>query len=115
MPAALADFCRKTGQPAPSEPGAVVRCCLESLALRYRWVLEQLEELTGQRLDVIHVVGGGSQNALLCQLTADAATARCSPARSRRRRSATCWCRRSAWGCSGRWPTAARWCGGRWR
>jgi rhamnulokinase len=72
MPAALADFCRRTGQPAPTEPGAVVRCALESLAMRYRWVLERLEELIGKRLDVIHVVGGGSQNELLCQLTADA-------------------------------------------
>jgi rhamnulokinase len=72
MPAALADFCRKTGQPAPAEPGAVVRCALDSLALRYRWVLARLEELTGRRLEVIHIVGGGSQNALLCQLTADA-------------------------------------------
>ncbi len=72
MPAALADYCRKTGQPAPDGPGAVVRCALESLVLRYRWVLERLEELLGRRLDVIHVVGGGSQNTLLCQLTADA-------------------------------------------
>jgi rhamnulokinase len=72
MPAALADFCKRTGQPAPVEAGAVVRCTLESLALRYRWVLEKLEELLGRRLDVIHVVGGGSQNALLCQFTADA-------------------------------------------
>jgi rhamnulokinase len=72
MPAALADFCRRTGQPAPAEPGAAVRCCLESLALKYRWVLEKLEGLVGKRLDVIHVVGGGCQNALLCQWTADA-------------------------------------------
>jgi rhamnulokinase len=72
MPAAIADFCRKTGQPAPTEPGPVVRCALEALALRYRWVLERLEELTGKRLDTIHVVGGGSQNTLLNQLTADA-------------------------------------------
>jgi rhamnulokinase len=47
-------------------------CALESLALRYRWVFERLEELLAHRLDVIHVVGGGSQNALLCQFTADA-------------------------------------------
>src|SRR5262249_28084722 len=60
------------GQQAPREPGPVVRCALESLALRYRWVLERLEELLGHRLKVIHVVGGGSQNALLCQFTADA-------------------------------------------
>jgi rhamnulokinase len=49
-----------------------VRCALESLALCYRQVLEQLETLTGKRLEVIHVVGGGSQNGLLCQFTADA-------------------------------------------
>jgi rhamnulokinase len=72
MPAAIAEFCRRTGQPAPVEPGAVVRCALESLALRYRWVLERLEELLGRRLDVIHVVGGGCQNTLLCQFAADA-------------------------------------------
>jgi rhamnulokinase len=72
MPAALAESCRRSGQPAPKEAGAVVRCALESLAMRYRWVLDRLEELLGRRLDVIHVVGGGSQNALLCQFTADA-------------------------------------------
>jgi rhamnulokinase len=72
MPAAIAECCRKTGQPAPTEPGAGIRCCLESLALKYRWVLEKLEGLIGKRLDAIHVVGGGSQNALLCQWTADA-------------------------------------------
>src|SRR5205823_2513352 len=64
--------CRKSGQPVPSEPGAVVRCALESLALRYRWVLEKLEALLGRKLDVVHIVGGGTQNALLCQLAADA-------------------------------------------
>jgi rhamnulokinase len=72
MPTALADYCRKTGQPVPENPGAVIRCALDSLALRYRWVQERLEELTGRRLDVIHIVGGGCQNTLLCQLTADA-------------------------------------------
>jgi len=72
MPRAIADYCRKTKQPAPATPGGIVRCALESLALRYRWTLEKLEELTGRRLDVIHIVGGGSQNTLLCQLTADA-------------------------------------------
>jgi rhamnulokinase len=71
MPAAIAEFCRNSGQPVPTEPGAVVRCALESLALRYRWVLERLEGLVGRRIDVIHIVGGGSQNALLNQLTAD--------------------------------------------
>jgi rhamnulokinase len=72
MPAAIGDFCRHTGQPAPTEPGATVRCALESLALRYRWVFDRLEEMLGQRLDVIHIIGGGSQNRLLCQMTAEA-------------------------------------------
>jgi rhamnulokinase len=61
-----------TSQPAPKNPGSVIRCALESLALRYRWVLERLEELTGRSLGVIHIVGGGSQNTLLCQFAADA-------------------------------------------
>jgi rhamnulokinase len=72
MPSAIGGFCRRTGQPQCTEPGAVVRCALESLALRYRWVLERLEELLGRELGVIHIVGGGAQNQLLCQLTADA-------------------------------------------
>jgi rhamnulokinase len=72
MPEAIAAFCQRTGQPAPADPGATVRCALESLALCYRRVFERLEELTGQRIEVIHVVGGGSQNAFLNQLTADA-------------------------------------------
>jgi rhamnulokinase len=72
MPAAVAAFCQRTGQPAPAGPGATVRCALESLALCYRRVFEWLEELTGRRIEVIHVVGGGSQNALLNQFTADA-------------------------------------------
>jgi rhamnulokinase len=72
MPDAIAAYSRKTGQKPPEGPGAIVRCALESLALRYRWVLEKAEELTGVRRDVIHIVGGGCQNALLCQLTADA-------------------------------------------
>ncbi len=72
MPAALADYCKRTGQPAPESAGATVRCALEGLALCYRWVLERLERLTGKRLQTIHIVGGGSQNGLLNQFTADA-------------------------------------------
>src|SRR5439155_15199305 len=71
MPAALADFCRKTKQSVPVDPGAIIRCALDSLALRYRWVLERLEELTGKRISTIHIVGGGCQNELLCQFAAD--------------------------------------------
>ncbi|MBA3944058.1 MAG: rhamnulokinase [Herpetosiphonaceae bacterium] len=76
MPAALQGYCARTGQPEPTTVGALIRCCLESLALKYRWVVEALEELTGRHCDTIRIVGGGSQNALLCQLTADACVRR---------------------------------------
>jgi rhamnulokinase len=69
---AIAAYCRRAGQPAPQSVGEVVRCALESLALRYRWTLDALEELVGHRLETVRIVGGGSQNRLLCQLTADA-------------------------------------------
>jgi rhamnulokinase len=72
MPAAIAAECRRTGQPAPEDEGQFVRCALESLALKYRMVLGWLQDLTGVRVQVIHVVGGGAQNALLNQFTADA-------------------------------------------
>ncbi len=72
MPAIIRAYCQRTGQPQPESVGAVGRCCLESLALKYRLVLESLERLVGRRLETIRVVGGGSQNHLLCQFTADA-------------------------------------------
>lgn len=72
MPTAIAAYCKETGQPQPESHGQIVRCCLESLALRYRWTKEKLTQLTGQPINVIHIVGGGCQNRLLNQLTADA-------------------------------------------
>jgi rhamnulokinase len=72
MPKAIQDFCRETGQPIPGTEGELVRCALESLALRYRQVLGWLEELTGNRIEVIHIVGGGSRNHTLNQFAADA-------------------------------------------
>ncbi len=72
MPEAIRRYCQRTGQVVPGEPGALIRCCLESLALKYRVVLDQLEKLLGRRLEVIRVVGGGSRNELLCQFTAQA-------------------------------------------
>jgi rhamnulokinase len=72
MSEAMADYCRQTGQPIPDSPGRFVRCALDSLALQYRLVLDQLGRLTGRPIRRIHIVGGGSRNALLCQLTADA-------------------------------------------
>ena len=71
-PHLIAQICRAAGQPVPDDPGAVVRCVLESLALAYRDVLEALRRVTNRSVEVIHVVGGGSRNRLLCQLTADA-------------------------------------------
>ena len=71
MPEAIYNYCQRTGQNAPQSVGATVRCCLESLALKYRWTLERLEELSGQKIEVLHIVGGGTQNKLLSRLTAD--------------------------------------------
>lgn len=72
MPGALRSWCEQTGQDAPENEGQLIRCALESLAFKYRMVLGWLEELTGERIEVIHIVGGGSQNVLLNQFTANA-------------------------------------------
>lgn len=72
MPTALRAWCAKTGQSNPDSPGSLIRMCLESLALKYRMVLGWLEELSGERVEVIHIVGGGTQNELLNQFTANA-------------------------------------------
>ncbi|MFC8103062.1 rhamnulokinase family protein [Streptomyces sp. NPDC057363] len=72
MPERIRAYCRRTGQPAPVSQGAVVRCVLESLALAHRRTLRQAAELAGRDITHIHLVGGGSRNDLLCQLTADA-------------------------------------------
>jgi len=72
MLAAIDQFCSKTQQPTPSNPGAYVRCILESLAMKYRLTLRNLEKLCGRRMEQIRVVGGGSKNRLLNQFTANA-------------------------------------------
>ena len=71
IPSRIREFCERTGQPTPSTVGQIIRTIYESLALRYRDVLDTLNELTGRRVDHLHVIGGGSRNPLLCQLTAD--------------------------------------------
>jgi rhamnulokinase len=71
MPGRIQAYCRETGQPVPRSSGEIVRCALESLALKYRVCLERLETLIGESVDVLHVVGGGVRNTLLCRLTAD--------------------------------------------
>jgi rhamnulokinase len=72
MLAAIDKFCRKTHQAPPTRPGAYVRCVLESLAFKYRVVLHRLQQLCGQTIEQINVIGGGSKNRLLNQFTSDA-------------------------------------------
>jgi rhamnulokinase len=72
MPEKISAFCRETGQPIPATPGEFTRIILETLALTYAAVLRQLESLIGQKVETLHIVGGGTHNQLLNQLTADA-------------------------------------------
>jgi rhamnulokinase len=72
MPERIVDTCRRLGQDPPAGRREIVRCVLESLALAHRRVVREAAALSGRDVDVVHVVGGGARNALLCQLTADA-------------------------------------------
>ena len=72
MVAKIQEFCRNTNQPVPETVGEIARCIYESLALKYRWALERLEEIKGQKIDALNIVGGGIQNKLLNQMVADA-------------------------------------------
>jgi rhamnulokinase len=72
IPSRIAAYCRRTGQLVPEDRGSMVRTTLESLALKYRFVLEQLEQLAGHRMDVLHIVGGGTRNELLTRFSANA-------------------------------------------
>ena len=71
MPARIRAACAAVGEPEPETAAAVVRCILDSLAVAYARTVASAQELAGQEVDVVHIVGGGCQNALLCQLTAD--------------------------------------------
>ena len=72
MPKAIQDFCRETSQPVPENEGQLIRCVYESLALFYAEVLDGLEELTGTKIEVVHIVGGGSRNKVLNTFAASA-------------------------------------------
>lgn len=72
MPKRIREFCEKTGQKIPETPGAIIRCINESLAMIYREALSDIESCTGKKYKKIYLVGGGSQSALLCQMTANA-------------------------------------------
>ena len=72
MPGLIQEICRETGQPVPETHGQIVRCALESLALKYRQTLKALDKTLGRKTEVLHIIGGGTQNKLLNQMTADA-------------------------------------------
>ena len=72
MPEQIQKYCMDTNQTVPQTKGEMIRAALEGIALKYRWVLERLEELIGKHLEPIHIIGGGIKNRLLNQLTADA-------------------------------------------
>ena len=72
MPVKINEYLAKTGQREIVDKGTMIRSILESLALNYAWVLEQIEAMTGNRIDCLHIVGGGIQNELLCQFAANA-------------------------------------------
>jgi rhamnulokinase len=71
LPSRIAALCQMTGQLVPEGAGEIARCVLDSLACKYRWVLERAGAMAGQPVRTVHVVGGGAANELLCQLTAD--------------------------------------------
>ena len=73
MPARIQDYCREKGLPIPEGRGEISRVIYESLALKYRWAIERLEQdMLGHEIDVLHIVGGGSKNEMLNQFTANA-------------------------------------------
>ncbi len=72
MPARIREFARDSGQPVPESPGAIIRCAMESLALRYRQTIDQIEATTGTKIERLHLVGGGCKDQMLNQFTANA-------------------------------------------
>lgn len=72
MPGRISEYCRRTGQPVLETPGQILRTALESLAMRYRQTLEEIESLTGEKISKLHLVGGGCKNIVLNQFTANA-------------------------------------------
>ncbi|HDR52138.1 MAG TPA: rhamnulokinase, partial [Mariniphaga anaerophila] len=71
MPEAIQNFCRKTNQPIPETRGEIARCIYESLALKYKYTLKQIETITGTRVEKLHIIGGGANNELLNRFTAN--------------------------------------------
>ena len=72
LPRRVQEFCRKTGQYVPQTRGEIMRCIYESLAMKYRYTFHAIREVTGLQYNVIHMIGGGTKDRLLCQMAADA-------------------------------------------
>jgi rhamnulokinase len=72
MPKAVQDFCEKTNQPVPQSKGEIARCIYDSLVLKYKFTIKQIESVTGNKIEKLHIIGGGAHNATMNQLTADA-------------------------------------------
>lgn len=72
MPEAIQNYCRKTSQPVPETKGEIARCIYDSLALKYKYTLGQIETITGEKIEKLHIIGGGANNELLNRFTANA-------------------------------------------
>ena len=72
MPKAIQEFCAKTNQPVPETKGEIARCIYDSLVLKYKFTIKQIESVTGKIIEKLHIIGGGAHNAIMNQLTADA-------------------------------------------
>jgi rhamnulokinase len=72
MPKAIQEFCAKTNQPVPQSKGEIARCIYDSLVLKYKFTIRQIESVTGKPIEKLHIIGGGAHNKMMNQLTADA-------------------------------------------
>ena len=72
MPKRIQDYCQRSGQKVPQDKGDIIRVCLESLAFKYRYTIEKLTDIIGKTLPILHIVGGGARNKMLCQFAANA-------------------------------------------
>jgi rhamnulokinase len=108
----IAAWLADRGEAAPGEPAETVRCILDSLALAYRRAICEAQSLSGRHADVVHIVGGGALNTLLCQLTADATGLPVTAGPAEATASATCWSRPARWARRrATWPGCVPCCG----